>query len=42
MTQQTASHGWEGWLAPAALNASQAWRGQAALPDHELFTLECF
>jgi hypothetical protein len=27
---------------PRALNASQAERGQAALPNHELFSLELF
>ncbi len=34
------THGWEGWFTPAALGASQAGRGRAALPNHELLSFE--
>jgi hypothetical protein len=41
-TQAKESQGREGWFTPAVLNASQAERGQAALPNHELLCLESF
>src|SRR5712664_156589 len=34
------AQGREGWLAPAAMNAIQTKRGQAALPNREIFFLE--
>ena len=38
--QDKVSHGREGWFTPAALNGSQAGRGQATLPNHEIPLLE--
>ena len=37
MTQAKKSQGWEGWLAPAGLEFHSDGRGQAALPNPELF-----
>ncbi len=39
-TRAKEAQGREGWLAPAAMNANQTKRGQAALPNPEIFFLE--
>ncbi|HXL80467.1 MAG TPA: NADH-quinone oxidoreductase subunit M [Pyrinomonadaceae bacterium] len=39
-TRAKEAQGREGWLAPAAMNANQTKRGQATLPNPEIFFLE--
>src|SRR5882672_2412471 len=39
ITRAKEAQGREGWLAPAAMNANQTKRGQAALPNPEIFFL---
>jgi hypothetical protein len=42
MTQERKAPGWEGWFTPARRIGIQRQRGQATLPNLELFSLELY